>query len=47
MTGPFRILVVDDEPKVRRTVGDFLALHGFQVTLAGDAEAHVAPSVAR
>ncbi len=35
----YRILVVDDEPSVRESVGYALEQEGFRVTLAGDGEA--------
>lgn len=33
MSGPQHIMVVDDEEAARTMVGDYLAMHGFQVTL--------------
>ena len=34
----FRILVVDDSPAFRRTVGELLSLRGFELVTAGDGE---------
>jgi len=36
------VLVVDDEPGIRETMSDILALEGFSVTVASDGEAAVA-----
>lgn len=33
-----KILVVDDEPRMRKLVKDFLTVKGFQVVEAGDGE---------
>lgn len=37
-----RVLVVDDDPGIRETMGDILALEGFEVAVASDGEAAVA-----
>jgi CheY-like chemotaxis protein len=34
----FRILVVDDSPAFRRTVGELLGLRGFELVTAGDGD---------
>src|SRR5262245_23762656 len=34
-----RILVVDDDPELRKLIGDFLAGHGYQVEVAADVAA--------
>ena len=35
---PFRILLVDDEPSIRRSASRLLAAHGFDVAIADSAE---------
>ena len=35
------IFVVDDEAAARDMIGDYLKMHGFAVTLAGDLPSHV------
>ncbi len=32
------ILIVDDDPELRRLIGEFLGKHGFEVALAPDAK---------
>jgi EAL domain-containing protein (putative c-di-GMP-specific phosphodiesterase class I)/CheY-like chemotaxis protein len=43
LTAPIpKVLVVDDEPAIRRVLSDFLKMEGFAVDTAGDGEAAVA-----
>jgi two-component system OmpR family response regulator len=41
------ILIVDDDPELRRLMGEFLARHGYEVALAADARAMDAQLAAR
>ncbi len=42
MAKTVRVLVVDDDPRIRDTMGDILTLEGFDVTAAPDGKAAIA-----